>query len=192
MLCSDCFKNEGLRLEALKLSNKQSEKCPRCGSEKGVLLNEDQCGELLERFFVYGTTSIGTFGVSPYKLSVGNLDDIKFDVTLNDDFETLIGVHGLGLRLRAPKTWLVGDTKHWHAFEEMIGYRRTNGKLPENAAEIVDEILQRCRRFILTKETRLYRIRRNPIASVDSRSYDSPHVTNNGSRLSRGTIPVMY
>jgi RES domain-containing protein len=192
MLCSDCFKNEGLRLEALKLGDKRSEKCPRCGSEKGALLNEDQCGELLERFFIYGTTSIGTFGISPYKLGAGNPHDVKFDATLKDDFETLIGVDALGLRLRAPKTWLVGDTKHWGAFEEMIEYRRTTGKLPENAAEIIDEILQRCRKFTLPKGTRFYRIRKNPAASIVSESYDSPPSIDKPSRLSLGAIPILY
>jgi len=192
MVCSDCFKNEGLRLEALKLGHTRSEKCPRCGSEKGAFLNENQCGELLEKFFIDGTMSIGTFGISPYKLGAGNPHDIKFDLTLHDDFEILIAVDALGLRRRSPKTWHVGDTKHWGAFEEMIQYRRTTGKLPENADETVDEILERCRKFTLRKGIRFYRIRKNLEASILAESYDSPSAQDRPSRLSRDGISVLY
>src|SRR5213595_1959865 len=110
--CSDCFHNEGLRLEATRLGEAQTV-CPHCGSRSGVGLDEDQCGQLLERFFIDGSRSNGSFGVAPYMNGAGNPHGIQFDATLQSDFERLIGIDALGLRLRSPKTYLVGDTEHW-------------------------------------------------------------------------------
>src|SRR6059058_3309200 len=100
--CSDCFNNQGLRLEAIRLGS-QHGRCPRCGSETGSGLSEDQCGELLERFFIEGSRSIGSFGISPYMSGAGNPHRIEFDSTLQSDFETIMGIDSLGLRLRSPK-----------------------------------------------------------------------------------------
>jgi|ERR1700730_329605 len=189
--CSDCFNNEGLRLEAIKLGVRQG-KCPRCGSVTGLVLDENQCGDLLERFFVAGSRSIGAFGVSPYINGMGNPHGIQFDSTLHEDLETLTKIDSLGLRLRAPKTYLVGDTEHWDAFQGMVEHRAKTGGLPENAVSIVDKVLERCRKFILPKGTRFYRIRKNPQGSIDPVSYDSPPADHTSSRLSQGKNPILY
>ena len=189
--CSDCFNNEGLRLEAIKLGVRQG-KCPRCGSVTGLVLDENQCGDLLERFFVAGSRSIGAFGVSPYMNGMGNPHGIQFDSTLHEDLETLTKIDSLGLRLRAPKTYLVGDTEHWDAFQGMVEHRAKTGGLPENAVSIVDKVLERCRKFILPKGTRFYRIRKNPQGSIDPVSYDSPPADHTSSRLSQGKNPILY
>src|ERR1044071_8997634 len=119
--CSHCFHNEGLRLEALKLGERPAH-CSRCGSQTGTGLNEEQCGQLLERFFIDGSRSNDPFGVSPYMNGLGNPHDIHFDQTLQSDFEMLISIDALGLRRRSPKTYLVGDTEHWGAFQAMVEY----------------------------------------------------------------------
>jgi len=186
--CSDCFNNEGLRLEAIKLGAAQG-KCPRCGSQSGAGLNDDQCSELLERFFIAGSMSVGPVGISPYMTGVGNAHRMQFDPTLQSDFETLISIDSLGLRLRAPKTYLVGDTEHWDAFQEMIDYRKRTGNLPENAAAIVDKLLERCRKFVWAAGTRFYRIRKNPRSAISAAAYDSPPAADAPSRLGEPLSP---
>jgi hypothetical protein len=125
-------------------------------------------------------------------LGAGNSHGIKFDSTLRVDFGMLTKIGSLGLRLRAPRTYLIGDTKHWGAFGEMIEFRRKHNKLPENAERVVDEVLERCRKFVLPKGTRFYRIRKNPKNSISVDSYDSPAASIEPSRLSRGSIPLLY
>lgn len=41
VLCSDCFANEGLRLDARKLGWTGGEPCPQCGSQSGAKLDVD-------------------------------------------------------------------------------------------------------------------------------------------------------
>jgi len=122
----------------------------------------------------------------------GNPHRIQFDSTLHNDFQTLTKIDSLGLRLRAPKTYLVGDTEHWDAFQGMVEHKAKTGELPENAIGIVDKVLERCRKFILPKGTRFYRIRKNPRSSTDPASYDSLPAHHRSSRLSQGINPIMY
>jgi len=53
--CSDCFSDQGLRLDAEEIGADDSKPCPRCGSVAGRKLPKDALLKLAFRFFVWGS-----------------------------------------------------------------------------------------------------------------------------------------
>jgi hypothetical protein len=45
-MCSDCFYDQGLRLDAAKIGVEDGSPCPACGSETGRKLNADLTAKL--------------------------------------------------------------------------------------------------------------------------------------------------
>lgn len=118
---------------------------------------------------------------------------IRFDATLQSDFENLLRIDSLGLRLRSPKTYLVGDNEVWDAFRELVNLRVNDEQLPEHLMAIVDRALNCCRSFVLPKGTRFYRIRKNPHNPAQAAAYDSPPLgSGSSSRFSKGLASIMY
>jgi hypothetical protein len=194
MVCSECFKNEGLRLEARKLGKFRTGTCGHCGSQEGVSLNGDQCAELIYSFFVKGAVGLASWGLSPYKSGfVGNPHNLHFDPTLEPDFQLLLSVPELGLGYHSPRTWKVGDTRHFDLFSEIIS-RKSNGQpLTDQDNAVLDETLHRCRRFTLPNGTRFYRIRTDPETPSNHGQYDSPPPEKGKpTRFSPGHIPILY
>jgi hypothetical protein len=162
MFCSDCFKNQGLRFEAKKLSDHKGGVCSRCGSAAGFHLNEDQCVELIDRFFVDGSLRVRDWMISPFRFGFGNRHNIQFDSTLEGDFQLLLLNPELGLQYRAPKTFLVGDTEHFSLFGEIIDRRKLGQPLTDQDNAVIDSVLDRCNTFTLPQGTRFFRIRKDP------------------------------
>src|SRR5438105_3775479 len=55
LLCSACFKDEGLRLNAAKIGMENDQPCPNCGSPDGRKLTKELTRQLCYEFFVRGT-----------------------------------------------------------------------------------------------------------------------------------------
>lgn len=55
VLCSNCFNDNGLRLDAFKIGIEKAIACPNCHAENGKKLNRELIEELAHRFFVRGT-----------------------------------------------------------------------------------------------------------------------------------------
>src|SRR5260370_19295782 len=64
-LCSDCFVDHGLAIEAHKLGHKSRLPCRRCHSLTGAKLYRSDIEELARRFFVYGTRIRTALGAAP-------------------------------------------------------------------------------------------------------------------------------
>lgn len=65
LLCSDCFVDEGLRIDAFKRGLEQEGVCPNCKSSNGRKLTKDHINTLAWRFFVSGTTIRTKYGAAP-------------------------------------------------------------------------------------------------------------------------------
>ena len=65
LLCSDCFVNEGLKLDAKKLGFKSTHPCPSCKSIEGFKLTKDLLLDLCERFFIRGSVMKVDYGGAP-------------------------------------------------------------------------------------------------------------------------------
>lgn len=65
LLCSNCFSNEGLRIDAAKVGFENGDSCPNCRSVSGRKLTKVLIKKLCHRFFVRGTITRCKFGGSP-------------------------------------------------------------------------------------------------------------------------------
>jgi hypothetical protein len=64
LLCSDCFNDEGMRLSATAIGQRDMSKCPDCGSQVGMKLSRTSIATLAQKFFVSGTIARERYGVS--------------------------------------------------------------------------------------------------------------------------------
>jgi hypothetical protein len=58
MLCTKCFKNEGVLIEAARLSAGDPVVCSVCGSSDGRAISDDTAHKLLIKFFQHGSESL--------------------------------------------------------------------------------------------------------------------------------------
>src|SRR6266536_533830 len=55
LLCSNCFRDEGLRLSSARIGQRDISKCPNCRSQGGMKLSRKSVAVLAQQFFVWGT-----------------------------------------------------------------------------------------------------------------------------------------
>ncbi len=65
LLCSECFRDVGLRLEAARVGMASRQPCLNCGSSSGALLDEGRIRWVAHRFFVLGSLTKADYGGAP-------------------------------------------------------------------------------------------------------------------------------
>jgi hypothetical protein len=187
MLCTKCFKNEGLRLEAEKLCLGDAVQCSVCGSSNGRAITRGDAHDLLTKFFVRGSESLVIAGHVPVYKVTDNKGFMSgtFDSPLEDDYQLLIEHYGLGVFHNAPAEWRMGMTDHYH--ELTLSY-------PE-ALKTLDQIIGVTTRRVLAGGTKLYRLRTNIKNEVTApTSYDAPSIEakRKPGRYDDNDIPLLY
>jgi RES domain len=187
MLCTKCFKNEGLLIEAARLSLGDPVLCSICGSSEGQAISDDTAHELLIRFFGHGSESLVVAGHVPvYKLTADRgFMSGKFESPLEDDYQLLLAHYGLGVFHNAPAEWRMGMTDHYHEL---------SGSYTE-ALETLDQIIRVATLRVIPAGSKLYRIRTNVRASVGlATSYDAPphEIKRKAGRYDDTDFPVLY
>src|SRR5438046_2314 len=61
-LCSDCFQDPGLRIDAERVGIEVDGACPVCGSATGRKLDKQRIASVAKSFFVWGTMSRSQYG----------------------------------------------------------------------------------------------------------------------------------
>lgn len=191
MLCVGCLTNYGLRTEAAKLGHlsKDGQPCTGCGSVAAVLITKEQVDQLLERFFVHGSTAPTGRWESIYSLSGSRPDSTRppvFDRTLQRDFEVLREHSSGSLILNAPSTWRLGHTLIAEDVSRAIGQQDSVA-----ISKHLDRVIAHCKTTVIDVGTSIFRVRRNVESPFDDGQYDtSPHTSS--SRFSDGSVSVMY
>ena len=73
ILCSNCFQNHGLKLEAEKIGDNNNSSCLICKSKKGKKITNKSLLKLMQVFFKIGAIDYRTNTFQPkYKISVKN------------------------------------------------------------------------------------------------------------------------
>ncbi len=181
--CSECLVDQGLRLDAEHLGEKNDGKCPLCGSTKGAKLDRDALVDLAQRFFVWGSFWRTEYGGAPriqfnehQKTCIAPPTWLQSDIGI---FEKNLGV---GFFHYGPRMWMIGEVEPLKSLQEASTRQR-----------VIDRIVNEYPKFEAGSEHFLYRVRKDPKQPDQASEYDSPPATLLGKgRLDAPGAPVLY
>lgn len=184
ILCSDCFKDEGLRLDSYKSGIISDETCPNCSSNTGKKLTSTLINKLAHRFFVRGTTYKEGYGAAPIiqfnQLNEGDELDITND--LKDDVQLFKKSIGINFFYYGPRLWMLGEIEPLELLQSEISRQ-----------SIIERIISEYPARIFSKSEVFYRLRKNPNNPESQSEYDSPPKVFCGTgRLDSKNLPILY
>ena len=182
LLCSDCFSDRGLAVEAQKIGRVSESKCPNCGSLKGAKLSEEDVFELARQFFIYGSFLKTDYGGASV-LQFGEGIAVEFPTWLEPDVALLRSKCGLAFRLHGPRTWRIG---------EVIPLERLKDESTRQAA--AEDVIARFPRRPLSAGETFYRLRKGIEYGNECKTdqYDAPPEGRGEGRLNGAGLPVLY
>ncbi len=183
VLCSNCFLDEGLKLESLKIGLNLDSLCPNCHTNDGRKLSKVLTLILAKRFFVEGTRRKGKFGINPiiefnqyqYKKS-----DINFQEWIKNDVKLIAEVVKIGFFHYGPRLWMLGQIE---PLKSLVS--------KEKRKSVVEQIIRTYPKRILSLNETFYRLRKNPKNPSMFYEFDSPP-NPGGGRLDSDGLSIMY
>lgn len=185
LLCSDCFDDEGLKINSYHIGIKDNNVCPNCNSINGKKLNVELIDKLLYQFFVIGTIHKTDFGGSPIiqcnKHHKG-ITDIEISNWLKNDLKILEKNSTMGLFYYGPRLWMVGE------IEPLKSLLNKNER-----KDIITDILEKYPTKTINTENYFYRVRINPEYPESINEYCSaPDKYLGNGRLDSKGFPILY
>jgi len=182
-LCSNCFQDQGLRLDAEWIGIEDASACPKCGGTTGRKLTSDLVAELTHRFFVWGTLHRFDYGAAPMvQFNTHQSTSIDTSPWFEPDLRLIEEVLGVGFFYYGPRFWMFGEVEPLKALQDAA-----------TRAPVISRIINEYPATALTTEQAFYRIRREPAKPEEFGEYDSPPMSLAGSgRLDSNEFPVMY
>lgn len=185
LLCSNCFIDEGLRIDAAKHGLQQNGDCPNCKSPDGRKLTKEHIERLAWRFFVSGTTIRCQYGAAPViqcnEYHYGK-SDISPSPWLENDIKLIEDAARIGFFHYGPRLWMVGEVEPLKALQD-----------PVTRPRIIDRVIREYPERSIEKSAKFYRLRVSPQRPDDQAEYDSPPAASAGNgRLDFPGFPVMY
>jgi len=185
LLCSDCFEDEGLGVDAYKIGLESSEECPKCKSKGGKKLTKELIRELAWRFFVSGTTIRCEYGAAPV-IQTNEYHHGKSDIRpspwLESDIKLIEDAAKIGFFHYGPLLWMVGEVEPLKDLQQESSRER-----------IIQRVIQEYPERLIPSGTKFYRLRINPKNPSDPMEYDSPPIEFSGKgRLDSAGLSVMY
>jgi len=169
ILCSDCFKDYGLKKMAERIGTRKNFHCPNCGSETGVGLDLEDVRKLCSKYFVEGSYNSVKYGGSPILMMVDDTFGFGFDYSvhksLEHDLKLINKTTGSAPTDYGPAMWKVGITE-W--------LERLTSKIPRKRNTAIEELVSRCRIKEISTDSQFYRIRTNVTDIVNEKSFDAP------------------
>lgn len=185
LLCSNCFVDEGLRIDAFKHGLEQDGDCPNCNSPNGRKLTKGHVEGLAWRFFVSGTTIRTEYGAAPviqFNDHHFGTSDISPSPWLKDDIKLIEDAAKIGFFHYGPRLWMVGEIE---PLKDLLD--------PTKRSQIIERVLNEYPVQTLAKESAFYRLRVGPQHPANPDEYDSPPIALAGKgRLDSVGFPVMY
>jgi len=185
LLCSNCFTDEGLRIDAAKHGIECAGECPNCKKWDGRKLTAKHVEGLAWRFFVSGTTIRGAYGAAPqiqFNRQHYGKSHISPSPWLENDIKLIEEVAKVGFFHYGPRLWMIGEVEPLKAMED-----------PASRLAVIDRVLKEYPERILAKDEKFYRLRVAPNNPADPVEYDSPPATaSSNGRLDSAQFPVMY
>lgn len=182
-VCSECFLDEGLRLDAQQTGVADSTACLNCGATNGQKLDANHLATLAYRFFVWGSLLRCDYGAAPLiQFNEHQKTNITVPSWLEADMRLIERTLGVGFFHYGPRLWMIGEVEPLKALGD-----------PVSSPAIIERILQQYPGFILRPRDTFYRIRKAPSSPDQPYEYDSPPVALAGNgRLDSPGFPVLY
>ena len=180
--CSNCFVNEGLRLDAEGLGEDDSSVCPRCATSEGRKLSPSQLATLAQHFFVWGSVHRLHYGAAP-KIQFNDRRKTEIDLpgSLSADAAVFEDALGIGFFFYGPRFWMLGEVE---ALKEL--------RCEATRSAVINRILSEYGSRTLTERDKSYRIRKNPSEPSQDSQYDSPPLGRSNGRLDTPASPALY
>lgn len=184
-LCSSCFKDEGLKIDAYTIGIVNNEICPNCKLDNGHKLTKELVRKLCYRFFVQGTIKRFEYGGCPliqFNEQNFNQSDIDVSPWLIEDVKLIEQAGEIGLFYYGPRFWMFGE------IEPLKALQREKDRI-----KIISKILETYPTRELEANDYFYRIRKNPNTSHNHLEYDTAPDEHLGKfRFDKPDFPVLY
>src|SRR5262245_36556005 len=109
-LCSDCFRDQGLKLDAIQIGASDDGACPNCGLNTGLKLTREAVLTLAYRFFDRGTLERVDYGAAPLVVfNEHQKTNIQCKPWTEPDLHLIERVCGVGFFLYGPNLWMLGE-----------------------------------------------------------------------------------
>ncbi|MBN1469447.1 MAG: RES family NAD+ phosphorylase [Fusobacteriaceae bacterium] len=185
LICSNCFRDEGLKLDAFTLGIDNEMECPNCKSRIGKKLTKELVLDLCYIFFVRGTIYKRDYGGYP-RIQFNNQHYKNSDVTLTkylkSDFNIIEEVGKIGLFHYGPRFWMFGEIEPLKSLQER-----------DERESIVEKIIELYPSVKLSIDQCFYRLRKNPEIPHDNFEYDSaPNKFLGKGRFDFDKFPILY
>ena len=187
VLFSNCFNDQGLRLDAFNIGIDKKILCPQCKTENGRKLNKELVIKLAYRFFVSGTVHRTYFGGAPMiQFNEQQYKNSSIDVPkwIEDDIKLIEDTIKVGFFYYGPRLWMVGEVEPLKKLE-----------LKSERHGIIHRILKEYPARIILKKEIIYRLRKEPKDPSNFEEYDSPPLGNENlgkGRFDSINFPIMY
>jgi hypothetical protein len=185
LLCSECFRDQGLKFDAYKIGLEQDAACPQCRRRDGRELDKDLVMALARRFFVRGTVHRMEYGAAPviqFNEHHYGRTEIKVSEWLKRDVELIGEAARIGFFHYGPRLWMVGEVEPLKALQK---------ETERNV--VIDRIVTEFPEQNLTAAEVFFRLRKNPTDPASPSQYDGPPVGVTGrGRLDAEAFPVLY
>ena len=180
--CSNCFVDEGLRLDAEHLGADDHSLCPRCAANNGRKLTSDRLATLAQSFFVWGSPRRFDYGSAPRtQYNRRRKTDMDLPSSLSADAAVFEDALGIGFFLYEPRFWMFGEVE---PLKEL--------QCAQSRSAVIERILREYGSRTLTVQDTFYRIRKNPDEPSHREQYDSPPAELSNGRLNTPNLPALY
>jgi hypothetical protein len=183
VLCTSCFHDEGLRLEAARFGIEAAFPCPHCSAPDGLKLTVPRLQHVIYRYFTSGSIVRHDYGGYPAYVSNGHRpSDIATPRWLTDDLALLSEKTGWGVIGYGPRAWMWGEITPLKLMLES-----------DTQQQIFERISNEYPTQEFTGTHSFYRMRRNVEQPELENNYDSPPRGSQGTgRLDSVDFPVLY
>jgi hypothetical protein len=181
LLCSACFGDEGLKINAFKLGIDLQTKCPNCKSLDGKKLTREALETLSFLFFVRGSILKTPYGAAPLiQFNQHHEPSMTLPGKVGRDMRLIEHTLGIGFFPYGPRLWMIGEVEPLKELQS-----------PRRRQKIIRRIFQSYPVKALNSNDVFYRLRKNPAKPSDKSEYDSPPLPGTG-RLDSRKFPVLY
>lgn len=166
MICSECFKDQGLKLEAEKLGKQDNSRCSYCNKKAGFKLSMENMLLLCEIYFRDGCIVKCKYGFYPY-LQFNDLRNDRsydfFNSNLQHDANLISDNTGIVFFEYGPRYWMFGQNEPLKELQSIFSRKKT-----------IKKIISTYPTIEIKPNQLFYRLRKYPKSPHLSSEYDSP------------------